>query len=59
MISGKAKEEAGLESDNSADEDKILNKIRDNVERLQQIMTDTTEETDNKVTHVQSKKVLH
>ena len=62
MISGKAKEEAGIESDNSEEEDKILDKIRVNVERLQEIMTlgeNTTEETDSKVTHMQPKKVLH
>ena len=61
MISGKAKEEAGIESAKDEDEDKIMEKIRGNVDRLEQIMeaSEHTEETDNKITHVQSKKVLH
>ena len=61
MISGKAKEEAGIESDNSEDENKIMEKIRVNVDRLEQIMeaSDNTEEVDKRITHLQPKKILH
>ena len=60
MISGKAKEEAGIESDNSEDENKIMEKIRVNVDRLEQIMeaSEHTEE-DKRITHLQPKKILH
>ena len=60
MISGKAKEEAGIESDNSEDEEKIMEKIRVNVDRLEQIMeaSEHTEE-DKRITHLQPKKILH
>ena len=60
MISGKAKEEAGIESDNSKDEEKIMEKIRVNVDRLEQIMeaSEHTEE-DKRITHLQPKKILH
>ena len=59
MISGKAKEEIGLESGESKDEEQILNKIRANVERLQEIMDPTEEEHKDKITHLQPKKILH
>ena len=61
MISGKAKEEAGIESDNSEDENKIMEKIRVNVDRLEQIMeaSEHTEESDKRITHLQPKKILH
>ena len=61
MISGKAKEEAGIESDNSEEEDKIMEKIRVNVDRLEQIMetSEHTEEVDKRITHLQPKKILH
>ena len=62
MISGKAKEEAGIEAANGEDEDKIMEKIRVNVDRLQQIMeaSDSNEESvDQKITHMHPKKVLH
>ena len=61
MISGKAKEEAGIESDNSEEENKIMEKIRVNVDRLQQIMevSESNEETDKRITHLQPKKILH
>lgn len=61
MISGKAKEEAGIESDNSEDEEKIMEKIRVNVDRLEQIMeaSEHTDETDKRITHLQPKKILH
>ena len=59
MISGKAKEEIGLESGESKDEEQILNKIRANVERLQEIMDPTQEEHKDKITHLQPKKILH
>ena len=62
MISGKAKEEAGIESDNTEEEDKIMEKIRVNVDRLEQIM-ETSENTEesikHKITHLQPKKILH
>jgi mannosyltransferase OCH1-like enzyme len=61
MISGKAKEEAGIESDNTEEEDKIMEKIRVNVDRLEQIMepSEHTEEVDKRITHLQPKKILH
>ena len=61
MISGKAKEEAGIESDNSEDENKIMEKILVNVDRLEQIMeaSEHTEESDKRITHLQPKKILH
>ena len=61
MISGKAKEEAGIESGNSEDEEKIMEKIRVNVDRLEQIMeaSEHTEEIDKRITHLQPKKILH
>ena len=61
MISGKAKEEAGIESGNSEDEEKIMEKIRVNVDRLEQIMeaSEHTDETDKRITHLQPKKILH
>ena len=61
MISGKAKQEAGIESDNTEDEEKIMEKIRVNVDRLEQIMeaSEHTEETDKRITHLQPKKILH
>ena len=60
MISGKAKEEAGIEAANGEDEDKIMEKIRVNVDRLEQIMeaSEHTEE-DKRITHLQPKKILH
>ena len=60
MISGKAKKEAGIESDNTEDEEKIMEKIRVNVDRLEQIMeaSEHTEE-DKRITHLQPKKILH
>ena len=61
MISGKAKEEAGIEAANGEDEDKIMEKIRVNVDRLEQIMeaSEHTEEIDKSITHLQPKKILH
>ena len=61
MISGKAKEEAGIEAANGEDEDKIMEKIRVNVDRLEQIMeaSEHTEEIDKRITHLQPKKILH
>ena len=61
MISGKAKEEAGIESDNTEEEDKIVEKIRVNVDRFEQIMetSEHTEEVDKRITHLQPKKILH
>ena len=61
MISGKAKEEAGIESAKDEDEDKIMEKIRVNVDRLEQIMeaSDNEGSTDPRITHLQPKKILH
>ena len=61
MISGKAKEEAGIESAKDEDEDKIMEKIRVNVDRLEQIMEASNDEesTDKRITHLQPKKILH
>ena len=59
MISGKTKEEAGIESAKDANEDDLLEKIRSNVEKLQQIMEPSEDIADDSITHMQPKKVLH
>ena len=57
MISTKAKEEAGLEATKDENEDELLEKIRNNIERLSEIME--PENDIKEVTHLQPKKILH
>lgn len=57
MISTKAKEEAGLEATKDENEDELLEKIRNNIERLSEIME--PEDDIKEVTHLQPKKILH
>ena len=52
-------EEAGIESAKDANEDDLLEKIRSNVEKLQQIMEPSEDIADDSITHMQPKKVLH
>ena len=59
MISSKAKEEVGIEVAKNESEDDILEKIRENVQRLEDIMDPTEEDHLEKVTHLQPKKILH
>ena len=67
MISNKAKEESGVEIDNSDDDDEMLDRIRNNIDRLSAIMeenTPTAEELmehdeDPRMTHTPTKKILH
>ena len=49
------------EEDKDENEDKIMEKIRVNVDRLEQIMeaSEHTEEIDKRITHLQPKKILH
>ena len=59
MISGKAKEEVGIETAKDESEDDILEKIRENVQRLEDIMDPADKEQHERITHLQPKKVLH
>ena len=55
----KAKEEVGIEVAKNESEDDILEKIRENVQRLEDIMDPAEEDHLEKITHLQPKKILH
>ena len=60
MISGKAKEEAGLESANTPDEEALMSTIKDNIEKLQRIMEDNDEDDmEELATHETPKTLVH
>ena len=58
MISKRAKEEIGLEAPTSADDQELMDKIRNNIDRLAKIM-EQGEEQDDIPEDKESNKLLH
>ena len=59
MISKRAKEEIGLEAPTTADDEELMAKIRDNVDRLAKIMEQGEEQDEDVAIDKESNKLLH
>jgi len=59
MISKRAKEEIGLEAPTSADDQEVMDKIRNNIDRLAKIMDQGEEQDEDIAIDKESNKLLH